>query len=134
VLAQQRHRDHRRVPGQDAGVVRCEQRAPVGRDAVRALDLDPPPAVVEEAEERLHQVGEVLVEAPLVVLVVPLEPAQHTLERVAGLARERRGAARERVGQLESRVEPFAQAAHEGKRGGVAHAAATQSSSASTVE
>jgi hypothetical protein len=115
-------------------VVRGEQRAPVRRDAVGALDPHPPPAVVEEAEERLDQVGEVLVEAPLVVLVVSLQPAQHVLERVAGLARERRSAARERVGQLESRVEPLAQAAHEGQRGGVGHAAATQSSSASAVE
>ena len=83
--------------------------------AVGALDLDPPPAVVEEAEEGLDQVGEVLVEAPLVVLVVALEPAQHALERVARLARQRGGAAGERLGQLEPRVEPLAQAAHEGQ-------------------
>ena len=79
--------------------------------------LHPPPAVVEEAEERLDQVGELLVEAPLVVLVLALEAAQHALERVARVARQRRGAARERVGQLEPRVEPLAQAAHEGQRG-----------------
>src|SRR5215208_4104401 len=98
------------------------------------FDLDPPPAVVEEAEERLHQVGEVLVEAPLVVLVLALEAPQYPLQRVACVARQGRRAAAERLWQLQPGVEALAQPPHERQRSRIAHAAATQSRTASVVE
>jgi hypothetical protein len=138
VLAQQRHRDHRGVPGQDAGVVRCQEDAPVRGHALGAVDPHPPPRLVEEGEERLDQLGEVLVEAPLVLGVVAVEPVEDALDSLARVARERRGAAGERLGQLEPGVESSAQAAHERDRRALVHAAAlacrAQSCTASTVE
>ncbi len=113
-------------------MVRGEQRAPVRGDVVGALDLDPPPAVEEEAEQRLDEVREVLVEAPLVVGLVALEPAQHVVDGGARVPRQRRGAARERLRQLEPGLQALAQAPHEADRREVAHAA-TQSATASAV-
>ena len=58
------------APGRGPG--RCEP-----------LGLDPPPDLVEELEQREDRLGELLVEAPLVLVVVALEPADERLERVA---------------------------------------------------
>ncbi len=117
-----------------------EQRGAVSGHALGALGLHAPPAVVEKAEERLDEVGELLVEAPLVLRVVALHPLQQPLDRRSGVARERGRAARDRLGQVEAGFQALAQATHEGERG-LGHAAAaprgrarTQSSTAPTVE
>ena len=117
VLAQDRRRDHRAVPREDPGVVRHEQGAAVRGHVLHAGRGHAPPAVVEEVEHRLDQVGELLVEAPLVLLVVAVEPPQRRGHAVAALARQPGGAARQRLGQLDAGVEPLAQAAHEAERG-----------------
>ena len=49
--------------------------APVGGDVHDPLGLDPPPDLVEELEQREDRLGELLVEAPLVLVVVALQPA-----------------------------------------------------------
>jgi hypothetical protein len=138
VLAQQRHRDHRGVPRQDAGVVGGEEGAAVRRDALGALDLHAPPRLVQESEEGLDQLGELLVEAPLVLGVVAVQATDDPAQRLARVARERRGAAGDRVGQLHAGVQPVAQPAHEGDRRRGVHAAAlacpAQLSTAWTVE
>lgn len=108
------------------------------RHALGALDLHPPPGLVQEGEERLDQLGEVLVEAPLVLRVVAVQAVEDALDGLARIAREGAGAPRERLGQLEARVEAGPQAAHEADRGALVHAAAlapeAQVSTASTVE
>ena len=121
-----------------------EHRAPVGGDPVRAGHLHPPPAVVEEAEEGLHELGEALVEPPLVLVVVALQPAHGALHGHAGVARERGGPTGHGVRELETRVEALPEAAHEAEgnveAGGLGHAALTscrraiQSCTAATVE
>ena len=107
-------------------------------DALGALDLHPPPRLVQEREEGLDQLGELLVEAPLVLGVVAVEAVDDPVQRLARVAREGGGAARDGLRQLQAGVQPGAQAAHEGDRGGGVHAAAltrlAQLSTASTVE
>ena len=44
------------------------------RDPLGTHDLDAPPGLVEEREERLDQLGEALVESPLVLGVLAVEP------------------------------------------------------------
>ena len=124
VLAQEGHRDHRGVPGQDAGVVGGEQHAPVSRHALGALDLHPPPRLVQEREERLDQLGEVLVEAPLVLRVVAVHPVEDPLHGLTRVARERRRAPGDRLRQLEPGIEPGPKPPHECDRGALVHAAA----------
>ncbi len=147
VLAQQAHRDHRRVPGQDPGVVGHHQRAPVSGDVGGADRLHPPPAVVEEVEEGEHQVGELLVEAPLVLAVVAVQPPRRPFQGPPGVARQHRGAADQRLGGVQTRAQAVAhelQGAHRRPdphhAGWPAHAAAlarrvrsTQSSTAISV-
>ena len=53
-----------------------------------AVGLDPPPDVVEELEERIDRLGELLVEAPLVLVVVAAQPLRQTLDRVAKRPRQ----------------------------------------------
>jgi hypothetical protein len=141
VLAQQGHGDHRRVPGQDARVVGHQQRAPVSRDARHPFGLHSPPAVIEKAEYRLDQLGEVLVEAPLVLRVFTLQSSQHPGHGLPAVAGKDPGRAGQGVGQLEAGVQTVAHPAQERDRGGVDHAAAadrlgrrTQSSTAAAVE
>ena len=81
--------DHRGVEREERpGVIGHEQRAAVGGDVANAGGLDPPPDLVEELEQRVDGLGEVLVEAPLVLAVLALEPPADRLERVAAAARE----------------------------------------------
>ena len=87
VLLHDRHRDHRRVEGkQRAGVVGDEQRAPVGGHVAHPLGLDPPPDLVEELEQREDGLGELLVEAPLVLVVLALQAPRDRLDRVRSRA------------------------------------------------
>jgi hypothetical protein len=114
VLALQRDADHRRVPRHDAGVVGHEQRAPVGRYVRDPLGMHPPPAVVQELEQWQRGVGELLVEAPVVLLVVAAEPAHDGLEAVAGLARQRQRGAGHRPRRPRPALEPAPHGAQEG--------------------
>ena len=112
-----------------------EQRPAVRGNVLHPLGLHAPPAFVEEPEERLHQLGEVLVEPPLVLGVIALEPAQRPVHRLAALTRKGAGGPGQGLGQLEAGVEALAHPAQERDRPGVDHAAAapTQSSTAATV-
>src|SRR5436190_5327800 len=57
-----------------------------------ALGLDAPPEVVKKLEQRIDRFGELLVEAPLVLVVVPSHPLRQPLDRAAqGLGKLDRG-------------------------------------------
>ena len=86
---------------------------PCDGHVVDALGLDPPPDVVEELEEREDRLGELLVEAPLVLVVLALQA--RTIASIASRSR-----ARQRLGRLlgggqrvEARLDPAAELAQE---------------------
>jgi hypothetical protein len=113
VLAEEAHAHHRRVPWQDPGVVRGEQRAAVRRHVLHALRPDAPPAVVEELEHREHRFRELFVEAPFVLVVVAGEPPRRDLRALPGAARQACSGARECLREVEPGVEALAQRAQE---------------------
>ena len=90
-----------------------DQRPAVGRHVANALRLDPPPDSVEEVEDREHRLGELLVEAPLVLVVLAPQAAGDRLERVAQLGRQRSGGALSRRQRVEAGLDPAAQGAEE---------------------
>ena len=66
-----RHRQHRTVKGQRAGVIGDEQAGAGVREIFNAADIDPDPLVVEEAQRRQHHGVVVLrIEAELIDRVV----------------------------------------------------------------
>jgi hypothetical protein len=113
VLAADRQAHHRRVPGQHPGVVRGQERPPVGRDVLHPGGLHAPPAVVQESEQGLDETHELLVEAPLVLGVVARQPPQRDPYLLARPRREDVRRVRERVRKLRAAVEPLAQAEYE---------------------
>ena len=103
------------------GVVGHHQRPPVAGHVGGAHGLHPPPAVVEEVEEGQHQVGELLVEAPLVLAVVAVQAAGRPLDGAARVGRQHRGAADERLGGVEALAQAFAHELQRAHRRADAH-------------
>ena len=111
--------DHRGVEWEEgSGVVGDQESATVGRHVANTLGLDPPPDVVEELEGRVDHLGELLVEAPLVLAVLapkPLcDPFDHLAQRARQLRRTR--PARRSSGRVRPRLRP-ASAQEVGDRG-----------------
>ena len=79
--------------------------AAVGGHVLDAGRLDPPPVVVEELEERVGGLGELLVEAPLVLVVVAAHPPRHPLDRVAQGLRQLAGGGLDRGQRVDPAVD-----------------------------
>ena len=79
--------------------------AAVGGDVLDPGRLDPPPAVVEELEERVGGLGELLVEAPLVLVVLAAHAAAPSARpsRAATWAARRRRPRRPPAGRARRR-------------------------------
>src|SRR5207302_11500563 len=69
--------------------------------------------VVHELEERKCGIGELLVVAPVVLLVPAREPPGGGVEALPGATRQRQGGVRERTGQSLAAAKPAAQRAQE---------------------
>ena len=67
------------------------QRPAVRGTVADPAGLDPPPEVVEELEQREDRLRELLVEAPLVLVVLAPQPHHDRLHGVAKASRQRLG-------------------------------------------
>jgi len=82
-LVVHRHREHQGVDRNRAGVVGDEQRRAVGGQVMRPDHLDPEIVPVEQAQQRVEDgIGQLGVEAELVHLVAPGQPATQEREQV----------------------------------------------------
>src|SRR5215211_3844102 len=85
VLLADRLRDHRRVRGQRAGVVRDEQRAAARRHVLDPLHLGAEPVAVEEVGEgAVPELLDALGAAPVVEMALGLDPGEVRLELLCG--------------------------------------------------
>ena len=89
-------------------MVRCQQGAAVRWHVLGTSHLDAPPALIEELEQRQDELSELLVEAPFVLRVVPLQPACSRPNPLAGVTGQGDRGPRERLRQLQAGVEPAA--------------------------
>ena len=81
------------------------------------LRLHPPPGVVEELEQGVDRLGELLVEAPLVLVVLAAQPLRQALDRVAqGLGKVESGTLSRAPG-IEAVLDPESHAAKEVRKG-----------------
>ena len=102
-------------------MVGSEQRPAVGGDVADPRRLDPPPALVEELEEGEHQLDELLVEAPIVLLVGTLQASGGPAKRLARAAGQPGRAAGGGLRELEPGFQALPQPAQEPDGGRVRH-------------